>query len=139
MEVLRYLVCLLMSPNVDTLFVLLKFLHSVAQHANDTYDQEGELVRNNSFTLLIGLSFNQIVNVCNTSSAHIFTDDFLQKEQGNKMDARNLATIFAPSILRADHGKLEASLAENESQITAVETLIQHYDTVFRVRNDYLI
>ncbi|KAK5977456.1 hypothetical protein GCK32_006113 [Trichostrongylus colubriformis] len=52
---------------------------------------------------------------------------------GNRMDARNLATIFAPSILRPDHGKLHATLAENEQQIAIVETMIAHVEDVFRI------
>lgn len=57
--------------------------------------------------------------------------------QGNRMDARNLATIFAPSILRSDHGKLHATLAENEQQIAIVETMISHVEEVFRVSSPY--
>ncbi|VDN34801.1 unnamed protein product [Cylicostephanus goldi] len=49
------------------------------------------------------------------------------------MDAKNLATIFAPSILRPDHGKLHASLVENEQQIAIVETMIAHVEEVFRI------
>lgn len=49
------------------------------------------------------------------------------------MDARNLATIFAPCILRADHDKLHATLAENEQQICIIETIILEVETIFTV------
>mgnify|MGYP001574278569 CR=1 FL=1 len=49
------------------------------------------------------------------------------------MDARNLATIFAPCILRADHDKLQATLAENEQQICIIETIILEVETIFTV------
>lgn len=49
------------------------------------------------------------------------------------MDARNLATIFAPSILRVDHDKLQETLAENESQVTIVETMISNVEEIFKV------
>ena len=58
------------------------------------------------------------------------------------MDARNLATIFAPCILRADHDKLQASLAENEQQICIIETIILEVETIFSVcssdKNSYM-
>lgn len=66
-------------------------------------------------------------------SQHTPLSLFQQVTQGNRMDARNLATIFAPSILRPDHAKLHASLAENEQQIAIVETMIAHVEDVFRV------
>ncbi|VDM76772.1 unnamed protein product [Strongylus vulgaris] len=98
-EVLRLLISLLGPPNIDTLYVLLKFLHEVSLHCHDQIGA-GEV--------------DEIV-------------------QGNRMDARNLATIFAPSILRPDHGKLHATLAENEQQIAIVETMITHVEEVFRI------
>ncbi|EPB78850.1 RhoGAP domain protein [Ancylostoma ceylanicum] len=98
-EVVRLLVSLLGPPNIDTLFVLLKFLHEVTLHCHDQVDSA----------------------------------DAEQVTQGNRMDARNLATIFAPSILRPDHGKLHATLAENEQQIAIVETMIAHVEEVFRI------
>lgn len=52
---------------------------------------------------------------------------------GNKMDARNLATIFAPSILRVDHDKLHETLAENEHQVIIVETMISNVEEIFKV------
>ncbi|CAJ0594420.1 unnamed protein product [Cylicocyclus nassatus] len=97
-EVIRLLFSLLGPPNIDTLYVLLKFLHEVSLHCHDQTGAEAE----------------QVV-------------------QGNRMDARNLATIFAPSILRPDHGKLHASLVENEQQIAIVETMIAHVEEVFRI------
>ncbi|WKX88981.1 hypothetical protein Q1695_008546 [Nippostrongylus brasiliensis] len=96
-EVVRLLVSLLGPPNIDTLYVLLKFLHEVSLHCHDQVQQTGVEV------------------------------------QGNRMDARNLATIFAPSILRPDHGKLHATLAENEQQIAIVETMISHVEEVFKI------
>ncbi|KAK6045441.1 RhoGAP domain protein [Cooperia oncophora] len=95
-DVVRLLVSLLGPPNIDTLYVLLKFLHEVSLHCHD-HSHTGVEV------------------------------------QGNRMDARNLATIFAPSILRPDHGKLHATLAENEQQIAIVETMIAHVEEVFRI------
>ncbi|VDO42576.1 unnamed protein product [Haemonchus placei] len=96
-DVLRLLVSLLAPPNIDTLYVLLKFLHEVSLHCHDQVHHTGV------------------------------------EMQGNRMDARNLATIFAPSILRPDHGKLHATLAENEQQIAIVETMIAHVEEVFRI------
>lgn len=49
------------------------------------------------------------------------------------MDTRNLATIFAPSILRPDHYKLHVSLADNNAQIAIVETMIDFFDSIFWV------
>ncbi|CAD6184313.1 unnamed protein product [Caenorhabditis auriculariae] len=94
-EAIRLLVGLLCSPNVDTLYVLLKFLHEVMLNSNDRTAADGTMIK------------------------------------GNKMDARNLATIFAPSILRADHEKLHATLAENEQQIAVVETMITCVEEIF--------
>ncbi|KAK6730128.1 hypothetical protein RB195_006909 [Necator americanus] len=98
-EVIRLLVSLLGPPNIDTLYVLLKFLHEVSLHCHDQVGSGG--------------------------TEHVM--------QGNRMDAHNLATIFAPSILRPDHGKLHATLAENEQQIAIVETMIAHVEEVFRI------
>ncbi|PAV63486.1 hypothetical protein WR25_01440 [Diploscapter pachys] len=84
-ECVRHLLALLNPPNIDTLFVLMKFLHQIP---------------------------------------------------GNKMDARNLATIFAPCILRADHDKLHATLAENEQQICIIETIILEVETIFTIPKD---
>ncbi|VDP29959.1 unnamed protein product [Heligmosomoides polygyrus] len=97
-DIIRLLVSLLGPPNIDTLYVLLKFLHEVSLHSHDHVHQH--------------------------TGAEM---------QGNRMDARNLATIFAPSILRSDHGKLHATLAENEQQIAIVETMISHVEEVFRI------
>ncbi|KAF1771082.1 hypothetical protein GCK72_002907 [Caenorhabditis remanei] len=96
-EAIRLLFALLVSPNLDTLFVLLKFLHEVSCHSQDRYNAAGELL------------------------------------PGNKMDARNLATIFAPSILRVDHDKLQETLAENELQVTIVETMISNVEEIFKI------
>ncbi|CAB3407437.1 unnamed protein product [Caenorhabditis bovis] len=96
-EAIRLLFALLVSPNLDTLFVLLKFLSEVSMNSNDRTGADGETI------------------------------------QGNKMDAHNLATIFAPSILRADHDKLQESLAENEQQITIVETMITNVEEIFKI------
>jgi hypothetical protein len=50
------------------------------------------------------------------------------------MDVKNLATIFAPSILRPpDHTKLQASLTESDAQISIVETMIESVDDIFVV------
>ncbi|KHJ91727.1 RhoGAP domain protein [Oesophagostomum dentatum] len=98
-EVVRLLVSLLGPPNIDTLYVLLKFLHEVSLHCHDQAAAAGSE----------------------------------QVTQGNRMDARNLATIFAPSILRPDHGKLHATLAENEQQIAIVETMIAQVEEIFRI------
>ncbi|VDM45852.1 unnamed protein product [Toxocara canis] len=57
-------------------------------------------------------------------------------QQGNKMDARNLATIFAPSILRADHAKLHTTLTDNDAQVSVVETMIEHVDSIFMISKD---
>ncbi|CAL2029762.1 unnamed protein product [Caenorhabditis brenneri] len=96
-EAIRLLFALLVSPNLDTLFVLLKFLHEVSCHSQDRHNAAGELL------------------------------------PGNKMDARNLATIFAPSILRVDHDKLQETLAENELQVTIVETMISNVEEIFKI------
>uniref|UniRef100_A0A914X5Q7 Rho-GAP domain-containing protein n=1 Tax=Plectus sambesii TaxID=2011161 RepID=A0A914X5Q7_9BILA len=56
---------------------------------------------------------------------------------GNKMDAHNLATIFAPSILRPDHSKLQATLNESEAQIIIVETMIEYVDEIFAIPKDF--
>uniref|UniRef100_A0A915C0Q7 Rho-GAP domain-containing protein n=1 Tax=Parascaris univalens TaxID=6257 RepID=A0A915C0Q7_PARUN len=56
--------------------------------------------------------------------------------QGNKMDARNLATIFAPSILRTDHAKLHKTLIDNDAQVSVVETMIENVDNVFMISRD---
>ncbi|CAI5439071.1 unnamed protein product [Caenorhabditis angaria] len=99
-EAIRLLFALLVSPNLDTLFVLLKFLHEVSCHSNDRTDENGEVLH------------------------------------GNKMDGRNLATIFAPSILRADHDKLHEHLAENDQQCTVVETMISNVEEIFNIPRD---
>ncbi|ULU10630.1 hypothetical protein L3Y34_014716 [Caenorhabditis briggsae] len=96
-EAIRLLFALLVSPNLDTLFVLLKFLHEVSCNSQDKHNAAGDLL------------------------------------PGNKMDARNLATIFAPSILRVDHDKLQETLAENESQVTIVETMISNVEEIFKI------
>ncbi|CAI2307441.1 unnamed protein product [Caenorhabditis sp. 36 PRJEB53466] len=96
-EAIRLLFALLVSPNLDTLFVLLKFLHEVSCHSQDRQSASGEVL------------------------------------YGNKMDARNLATIFAPSILRVDHDKLQETLAENELQVTIVETMISNVEEIFKI------
>ncbi|KHN73286.1 Rho GTPase-activating protein 6 [Toxocara canis] len=57
-------------------------------------------------------------------------------QQGNKMDARNLATVFAPSILRADHAKLHTTLTDNDAQVSVVETMIEHVDSIFMISKD---
>ncbi|KAJ1346318.1 hypothetical protein KIN20_001075 [Parelaphostrongylus tenuis] len=97
-EIVRLLVSLLALPNIDTLYVLLKFLHEVSLNSQDQTNHDG-----------------------------------VEVVQGNRMDTRNLATIFAPSILRPDHGKLHATLAENEQQITVVETMIAHVEEIFKI------
>uniref|UniRef100_A0A8R1I429 Rho-GAP domain-containing protein n=1 Tax=Caenorhabditis japonica TaxID=281687 RepID=A0A8R1I429_CAEJA len=96
-EAIRLLFALLVSPNLDTLFVLLKFLHEVSCHSADRSNGADEII------------------------------------VGNKMDARNLATIFAPSILRVDHDKLQETLAENELQVTIVETMISNVEEIFKI------
>lgn len=50
------------------------------------------------------------------------------------MDAHNLATIFAPCILRPDHDKLHATLSQSEQQICVVEMMIERADDLFIVR-----
>jgi hypothetical protein len=52
------------------------------------------------------------------------------------MDARNLATIFAPSILRPDHAKLQTSLNDNDMQVTVVETMINNVEELFSISKD---
>ncbi|CAJ0962892.1 unnamed protein product, partial [Mesorhabditis belari] len=93
----RLLVALLPTPNADTLLVLLRCLHLVVDHCNDTVDEDGMI------------------------------------EPGNRMDARNLATVFAPCILRANHDKLHNCLAESELQIGIVETMIRHVEEIFTI------
>lgn len=53
------------------------------------------------------------------------------------MDAKNLATIFAPCILRPDHDKTAAILQENEMQVTTLETMITHVEEMFKVSLPY--
>ncbi|CAI4230204.1 unnamed protein product [Auanema sp. JU1783] len=96
-ECIRLLIALMDATSVDTLFVLLKFLHVVALHSTDLESEDGETIN------------------------------------GNKMDAKNLATIFAPCILRPDHDKLQLNLAENDMQVTVMETMITHVEDIFRI------
>ncbi|VDK41761.1 unnamed protein product [Anisakis simplex] len=100
-ECIKMLIALLPQPNIDTLFVLLNFLHDVAANANDQLNDCGEVV-----------------------------------QVGNKMDARNLATIFAPSILRSDHAKPHTTLTDNDAQVTVVETMIEYVDSIFTITAD---
>uniref|UniRef100_A0A158P9I5 Rho-GAP domain-containing protein n=1 Tax=Angiostrongylus cantonensis TaxID=6313 RepID=A0A158P9I5_ANGCA len=85
----------------------------------------------NTDTLYVLLKFLHEVSLNSQDQTH---HNGIEVVQGNRMDTRNLATIFAPSILRPDHGKLHATLAENEQQIAVVETMIAHVDEIFRVR-----
>ncbi|VDM61539.1 unnamed protein product [Angiostrongylus costaricensis] len=84
----------------------------------------------NTDTLYVLLKFLHEVSLNSQGQTH---HSGIEVVQGNRMDTRNLATIFAPSILRPDHGKLHATLAENEQQIAVVETMIAHVDEIFRI------
>ncbi|KJH52916.1 RhoGAP domain protein [Dictyocaulus viviparus] len=84
----------------------------------------------NTDTLYVLLKFLHEVSLHSHDQIH---SNGIEIIQGNRMDTRNLATIFAPSILRPDHGKLHATLAENEQQIAIVETMIAHVEEIFRI------
>ncbi|OUC48017.1 RhoGAP domain protein [Trichinella nativa] len=55
---------------------------------------------------------------------------------GNKMNAKNIATVFGPSLLRPDMTKQKPSLAHNEAVIAVVEALILHHRQLFTVTKE---
>lgn len=55
-DILRYLVAMLPSANVDTLVVLIKFLQDVARHSYDTIGDEGVSVSIPYFLRLCSMS-----------------------------------------------------------------------------------
>ncbi|KRZ30276.1 Rho GTPase-activating protein 6 [Trichinella pseudospiralis] len=55
---------------------------------------------------------------------------------GNKMNAKNIATVFGPSLLRPDMTKQKPSLAHNEAVIAVVEALILYHRQIFTVTKE---
>ncbi|XP_003374378.1 putative Rho GTPase-activating protein 6 [Trichinella spiralis] len=55
---------------------------------------------------------------------------------GNKMNAKNIATVFGPSLLRPDMTKQKPSLAHNEAVIAVVEALILYHRQLFTVTKE---
>jgi len=66
------------------------------------------------------------------------------KVPGNKMDASNLATVFAPNVLRrrkTDKHQLDSideMHAQNDDAIAVVKDLIHFHAAVFRVRRRFI-
>lgn len=57
-------------------------------------------------------------------------------QSGNKMNSNNLATIFAPSIIRsADTSKssFATDLGDNDAIIAVVELMVNNVDALFTV------
>ena len=79
---------------------------------------------------------------------HSHADDVIepstgQQVPGNKMDAANLATIFAPNILHKSKTRefvVESAdrLEERDDVINVVRILIEKSDVMFQVGNVYL-
>ncbi|XP_037942338.1 rho GTPase-activating protein 6-like [Teleopsis dalmanni] len=73
-----------------------------------------------------------------------YSDDVLDKEgnvlvSGNKMDSNNLATVFAPNILKST--SLTANVTEQEvmaDAINVVRIMIDHFEELFRVSAEIL-
>ncbi|KAH8418155.1 hypothetical protein KR009_006694, partial [Drosophila setifemur] len=76
-------------------------------------------------------------------SAH--SDDLLDSDgncimYGNKMDSNNLATVFAPNILRGTHLSTERHKEQEHMSdaINVVRTMIDHYEDMFKISADLL-
>ncbi|XP_070074218.1 uncharacterized protein RhoGAP102A isoform X3 [Drosophila takahashii] len=73
-------------------------------------------------------------------SDDIFTSDGNCLMVGNKMDSNNLATVFAPNILRSTQLTLPRD-REQESMndaINVVRTMINHYEEIFKISAELL-
>lgn len=51
----------------------------------------------------------------------------------NKMEARNLAIVFGPTLVRANDDNMVTMVTDMSHQCRIVETLIQHVSTIFVV------
>lgn len=104
--------------NRDTLFLLLNFLATVAQHSEDTRTNTGQYL-----TSVYALRLFQI---------KLFSGLTIT---GNKMDSNNLATVFAPNILHCikPGGKDNDKPEDRIDIINVVRTMIDHSKILFHV------
>ena len=56
-----------------------------------------------------------------------------QNSEKNKMEAKNIAIVFAPVLLRSTSRDLQVMLAESNTSITVVEFCILNYHSIFEV------
>uniref|UniRef100_A0A1A9ZEY1 Rho-GAP domain-containing protein n=1 Tax=Glossina pallidipes TaxID=7398 RepID=A0A1A9ZEY1_GLOPL len=86
-------------------------------------------------TLYVLLRFLAKVAAC---SDDIPPSDNSQQGNGNKMDSNNLATVFAPNILRTTNPALGNNASSDEQEymsdaINVVRIMIDHYEEIFKV------
>uniref|UniRef100_A0A1B0C0Q9 Rho-GAP domain-containing protein n=1 Tax=Glossina palpalis gambiensis TaxID=67801 RepID=A0A1B0C0Q9_9MUSC len=86
-------------------------------------------------TLYVLLRFLAKVAAC---SDDIPPSDNSQQANGNKMDSNNLATVFAPNILRTTNPALGNNTSSDEQEymsdaINVVRIMIDHYEEIFKV------
>ncbi|XP_037882478.1 uncharacterized protein LOC119633180 isoform X1 [Glossina fuscipes] len=86
-------------------------------------------------TLYVLLRFLAKVAAC---SDDIPPSDNSQQANGNKMDSNNLATVFAPNILRTTNPALGNNTSSGEQEymsdaINVVRIMIDHYEEIFKV------
>nr|XP_014426469.1 rho GTPase-activating protein 36 [Pelodiscus sinensis] len=103
LSVLQLLVYLLPPCNSDTLYQLLQFLHTVAQHAQDSTGPEGQEIPGNKMTV--------------SNLATIFGPNLLQREKPLEKD---------PSAQAVD-------MEDSASIILVLQRLIENYDALFTV------
>ncbi|XP_077517709.1 rho GTPase activating protein at 102A isoform X3 [Amblyomma americanum] len=120
LDILRQLVRLLPTHSRDTLWALLKFLSTVADHAVDTKSSAGQPV-----SALLSRAEEERSGAL----------------PGNKMDAHNLATMLGPNILRfSKTSEKDKFIVENLERaeercdvILVVRQLIENYEELFKV------
>ncbi|XP_062865479.1 rho GTPase-activating protein 6 isoform X2 [Trichomycterus rosablanca] len=105
--VTQLLVYLLPPCNSDTLHRLLEFLHTVAQHAHNSYDKEGQEVTGNKMTSI--------------NLATIFGPNLLHKQKSSDKE------FSVQSSARAE---------ESTAVIAVVQRMITNYEELFMVSAD---
>uniref|UniRef100_A0A8C5LW46 Rho GTPase activating protein 6 n=1 Tax=Leptobrachium leishanense TaxID=445787 RepID=A0A8C5LW46_9ANUR len=105
--VLQLLIYLLPPCNCDTLHRLLQFLSTVASHAEDTFDKDGQEITGNKMTSL--------------NLATIFGPNLLHKQKSSDKE------FTVQSTARAE---------ESTIIITVVQKMIENYESLFMVPPD---